>query len=539
MFSRSFRSNSPVILVLAVVVSLCYCATPSPPYGGPKDEIPPQVIVEESSLNPRTNFVSDDEIRVEFDEWVQLNDPANQIVITPPMIVRPEISIKGKTLTIVMPDKVELADNTTYTINFGESIQDITERNPLKNFTYVFSTGDFVDSLSFGATILSVDGEPIENVLLVLHDNPADSALMTLLPTYFSSAAPASGRAELGYLRQDTFSVYALQDLNGNFKYDLPEEMVGFIDDRVILSDTASFSPGITVFQGLIPLRINEVFTRPGRRKITFTRELLNPTVSFSESSLTQWKYDQDTLYLWNFGPDTIRAILIDDEEPLDTISVHPYTPAEKAPSLSAVNRSVHPDYGFQLLLSDPIISYDTSAMRLYVGDSLRISIDSVIVSNDSLGLGVYAGWEEKQRINLYLDAGAVTSIFNESLDSTELRFNIAERANFGLYEIDILNLSTSYSYVFRMTGRGKAVHTEIIPAALVPAERTEAYRITVKDVPVGEYTVVIEEDVNNNGRWDTGSFDERRQPERRYSQQLQPGRPGWDVNLSITWPDE
>ena len=44
-------------------------------------------------------------------------------------------------------------ENTTYTFNFGEAIEDYNENNPLPFFSYTFSTGDYLDSLSLSGTV--------------------------------------------------------------------------------------------------------------------------------------------------------------------------------------------------------------------------------------------------------------------------------------------------------------------------------------------------------------------------------------------------
>src|SRR5690625_6109766 len=137
------------------------CASHASIQGGPKDETPPKVDSLASSPTPQVNFTKDD-ITITFDEWVKLEDPFDQIFISPPLEHRPTYNLKKRSLIISFHEEEVLKDSTTYIINLGTSIKDITESNPLEDFQYVFSTGDELDSLGFSGTITDIlTGEPV------------------------------------------------------------------------------------------------------------------------------------------------------------------------------------------------------------------------------------------------------------------------------------------------------------------------------------------------------------------------------------------
>ena len=146
--------------LLALVLFYCGCANQVAPTGGPKDVIAPEVLAVQPP-NLSTNF-KDGQITIKFDEFIQLNNPGQQILISPPMSVAPQCRVKGKRLIINLPDE-SLRDSTTYISNFGEAVVDYNESNKIRNLNYVFSTGPVVDSLSVGGSMLNVmTGEAAE-----------------------------------------------------------------------------------------------------------------------------------------------------------------------------------------------------------------------------------------------------------------------------------------------------------------------------------------------------------------------------------------
>ena len=130
--------------MLAVACVLASCAQQVTPKGGPKDQTPPK-ITGSTPENYSTNFTGNT-IELEFDEFVQLRNIKQAMVISPPLAKQPETKLRGKRLTITFEDT--LRPNTTYIFNLGDGVQDITENNPLDSNVFVFSTGDFLDSLT-------------------------------------------------------------------------------------------------------------------------------------------------------------------------------------------------------------------------------------------------------------------------------------------------------------------------------------------------------------------------------------------------------
>ena len=137
-----------ILAFLAITLILVSCAQIRPLSGGEKDIEAPKEL-ESTPLNGATNFI-ENTIEVNFDEFIKLTNLTSQLIVSPLMETPPEVMVKGKKLIIKL--KSELAANTTYSINFGNSISDITENNVFPNYKYVFSTGSFIDSLSYSLT---------------------------------------------------------------------------------------------------------------------------------------------------------------------------------------------------------------------------------------------------------------------------------------------------------------------------------------------------------------------------------------------------
>ncbi|MEZ5197491.1 MAG: Ig-like domain-containing protein [Bacteroidales bacterium] len=170
-----------VILIATTCFVLTFCANPVSPTGGPQDTKPPKMLSASPPLFTR-NF-SEKKVRIYFDEYVEVKDLSNQLIVSPPMKKNPEVKIKGKSIIIEFDE--ELLAETTYNIFFGNSIVDITEGNPLSNFQYIFSTGNILDSLSIKGNIYNAfdnSAPEITNVMLYLDNN--DTLVFDSLP-YF------------------------------------------------------------------------------------------------------------------------------------------------------------------------------------------------------------------------------------------------------------------------------------------------------------------------------------------------------------------
>jgi len=206
------------------------CAQVVAPTGGGKDITPPEILNEEPA-NHTINFAAE-KLIISFDEYIKLNQPNEQIVISPPMIKQPSYTLKKKTLVVTFEE--ELKANTTYTINFGEAIKDNNEGNILKNYTYVFSTGATLDSMEVnGIVVDAISGEAKENVLVMLYKNDIDSLPLDTIPDYFTRTA-TDGHFSIEHVANQAYRIFALNDQNSNYRFDIPDEEIAFLDTLIL-----------------------------------------------------------------------------------------------------------------------------------------------------------------------------------------------------------------------------------------------------------------------------------------------------------------
>jgi hypothetical protein len=205
--------------------------------GGTKDTLPPTLL----SASPKllsTNF-SGNRINFTFDEYIdELQDMQANILVSPYPKQFPEFKSKLKTVSVKLKDS--LLPNTTYSINFGKAIRDVNEGNVLKNFTYVFSTGSSIDSLTLsGKVTLAETGKTDSTLIVMLYRNAVDSTVQNFKPTYIAFVK-ADGSFTFTNLPREKFNIYALKDGDGGKTYNSKTELFAFLNKPVMVSDSTT-----------------------------------------------------------------------------------------------------------------------------------------------------------------------------------------------------------------------------------------------------------------------------------------------------------
>lgn len=222
-----FRRLLGVASIAAVLYS---CASVGRIEGGPIDEAPPRFIG--GTPTPDALHVGKKKIVIEFDEFIKLDKPNEKIVISPPQVQQPEIKASGKKVIITLQDTLKA--NMTYTIDFGDAIQDNNEGNPLENFSFTFSTGAKLDTMAVSGTILNANNlEPVKGMMVGLHSNLEDSAFLKL-PFERVGRTDSRGRFSIRGIAPGKYRIYGLQDADQNFAYSQPTEIIAFHDSIII-----------------------------------------------------------------------------------------------------------------------------------------------------------------------------------------------------------------------------------------------------------------------------------------------------------------
>ena len=230
------RRSLPWLLLAAVAV-MASCAKMGQPDGGWYDETPP-VIIKTTPQDKGVN-INQKKIAIHFDEYIQIDNPTEKVVVSPPQMEQAEINAAGKKIEIELKDT--LKPNTTYTIDFSDAITDNNENNPLGNYTYSFSTGDHIDTLEVAGYVLNAkDLEPIKGILVGLYSNLNDTAF-TGEPMLRVSRTDSRGKFIIKGIAPGDYRIYALQDADNNYRFSQKGEQLAFTHDII----TPTFKPDI------------------------------------------------------------------------------------------------------------------------------------------------------------------------------------------------------------------------------------------------------------------------------------------------------
>ncbi len=533
-------SKNTYVPLLFLALALTFCANPIPPEGGAKDEQPPQLVPEASTPNQQTNFEKQT-IELTFDEWFEVNDVFNQVVASPPLEHQFEVSIKRKTLVFEFDEEEELRPEATYTINFGEAVRDITERNPTQNLRFVFSTGDFIDSLSVSGFIADAKtGEPVEGVLFMLYDNLADTVVRTERPFYFART-DKQGRFLIENVKSGLFKGFALQDANRNYLFDQGQEPIGFPDTFLVVSDSLEPTVRVKLFTEEQPLRLmGDDDDRYGLVRLNFSKPPEGLDISYHDvGQQVVIERNPDTTKIWYDLPeekgwslylqkdtilnDTVKVRSRSRQEFLENAKLQLARPSRGPIQLNPTKEAV-------LTFNHPIVAMDTGLIRLYA-DTLRIEVQPEyrLDTNGQRRLIIAQPWKEGLPYEMELMPGALTDLYGLQNDTIIQPLQAALLKTFGNLTLQFDSLSADSSYYVELLDKGNEV------TASFTIQNDSAYQRTFRALPPGNYTVRFIEDWNGNGRWDTGNYDKMLQPEPIYLRPLEQLRANWDLEAAIS----
>ncbi len=520
------------VLFFIAILGFLSCASTGNPSGGPQDETPPRVLIEKSEDNFQTNYIPE-KVDLYFDEWIELKNPFKEIMVSPPMINNPRVTSRGKKITIDFSEADTLRENATYTVNFGEAIVDFREANVLKNYSYVFSTGEFIDSLSVSGKIKNAyTKEPSEGILVMLYDDLTDSAFYKERPFYFSRT-DEDGNFKIEYLKSDTFQLVALQDGNLNYRYDGTIETIAFLDSLVFLTDSLNQNFELYTFelpakpliiykdsdvQGLITMVFNR---KPDSLEFNLLNDI-NYTHLWSGDSLKLWyEPTQDSFVRVDILGDTLSFDNYDfnkkDKNPLRLISR----------DASQIFR-IHPTDSIVIRFNTPIKEFLQDSIFLIDTSKQKIDFELEIDSSDSRNVIIRNKWLEAVSYEFEMQPMAVIDTYNQTNDSIALRFFISDREKYGNINLNLSNLSDSLNYLLLLKEGDKTIRQQKICD-------TSNFEMVFKNLKPANYRVTLIKDDNANKEWDTGDYLKRIQPEKVQHFDLEELRANWDLDVEIT----
>jgi len=456
-----------LIITGTLVVGLYSCASTGSPSGGPRDTDAPVFEQENSSPNFSTNYTPE-EIVLVFDEFIELKNQNKEILISPPFFRKPKITQRGKKIKIKFPEDEPLRPDATYTVNFGRSIVDFTESNPLEDFRFLFATGDKIDSLTFGGTVVDAyGGQPAKEMLVMLYDLIGDSVVVADKPFYFARTGD-SGTFDFANLKNDTFKLIVIEDLNLNYLLDPEIERLAFSDSLFVLTDSMMTRPELRLFLPEQSLRIvNSTSKKKGQIQVVMNKdaEEVGHEVLYPTSYDPYVEYVGDTVRFWS--AQLIKCKVRYDEGRLD--------------------------FDWRWRITDRYIG-----ARIFGHCAIRFDGDR---------LNPFDGYADVFRLCSWC------------------------RERYGNIEITFVPQDSAMQYICTLKQGDKDIAKSII------SESTDKL-IRYELLPAGSYSIVLIEDVNRDGKWTTGDYWLKRQPELLKEFKLEDLRENWDLKATISWSE-
>jgi len=539
-----YRNISRTIACCVAALFLSQCAIVVKPTGGPKDTTPPKVLGY-SPENKSTHFTAK-KIRITFDEYIQLKDLNKQLIVSPPLKYPLETLMKGKTLEITLKDT--LKNDFTYTFNFGNAILDNNEGNVLKNFQYVISTGDHIDSLSVVGHIQDAfTHDPVKAGYVMLYSDLADSAVYKKPPAYIA-LTDDQGNYRIENINAGIYRTLAISKAQGtDYKYHPYVEGIGFksrltetqLHDTVNLNVFMEQEPQLKFIKAKAIDRgeVMMVFNRPcdsiSVKALNMT-DSLKPTYTYINYSQTA-----DTAFYWFNTPfiDSLRFVLYNNGKILDTAFVHSFpnnSVARKAkkqkPARLKVLTNSRNGFDFHqpitFTFGDPVIKYNIGRIAITIGkDTVKFSPDTGYMP---FGISIKPSTQlqSDSTYKMLVLPGAFTDMYGTTNDTMRMKFNIIEPTYFGTLKLD-LKVGDQKQYILQMIDKQNNVYRQFI----ITGDKTEFFDALIP----GTYRLRLIADENKNGIWDSGNFINNIQPEKIY---YYPDniiiRSNWD--LTQTW---
>lgn len=527
---RKIQIPGFVFCLLLLIVS---CAKRGTITGGDKDITPPK-IMSSSPKNFSTNF-NKNTIKITFDEYVKVKDLQKNLIVSPPMktpiTVQPQ-GIASKNLTIKINDT--LRPNTTYSFNFGQSIIDNNEGNVLKQLKYVFSTGDFVDSLSVEGTIkdsYEKETESFVNVMLYEVDsNFNDSIVYKQTPRYITNTLDSLKTFKIENVKAGQYRLIALKEKPDNYKFDPKRDKIAFYNQTITVPDKAIFE--LELFKEEPKFSSKKPAQASGNRIIAGyegnAKELKidvkhrnNPI----KTILTKYA-GKDSLQVW-FQPiknDSLQ-LTVQNESYQKDFMVKIGNQKQDTLRLSAKQSGVLKlNDNFTITTATPLEKFDVTKMNLVKKDSSKVAFKTNYDEfNQNLEILFAKDPDEKYTFSLL--PNAVEDYLGQKNDSLSFKFSTKNVSDYGNLKLNLQNVK-SYPIIVELTdSKGKAVTSAYSETSTVEFSLLEPQK----------YSLRVIYDENKNKKRDSGNYLEKRQPEEviHYPSEIDV-RANWDVNQDV-----
>ena len=556
------------------MLSFMRCANVVSPSGGPKDTVPP-IVLQSVPENQTANF-HDKEIHITFDEYVTLNNPNSNIFISPPLEKNPEYRLSGKSLIIKF--KEALKPDVTYSINFGEAIKDLHEGNVFKNYSFVFSTGENIDTLTLeGKLLQAVDHKPSADFYVMLYADVNDTLSLDSLPyfvkPYYATKSDKEGNFKFSGLKEGDYLIFALKDENSNMRFDLPNENIAFLDSLVRPIHNAQFiMHNDSLSNDSVKQEVNKIepivlysfleedtvqkllkkeIVEDGLLRFVFNRPAQNVKIEVLESLpdtfniLKTYSVNYDTIN-WYFTPNKDSLLFAVNYDTLinDTtlLSLKPRKVGGKKAKTETVSKSLeiktniisgklNPEQDLILTFKEPVTDVMMRDTTWYIVDKDTIINDLNFVRLDSFGLKYKLDktFTPEKLYKIVVPDSVFYSFKGVTNDTTEFYFKVPELSQYGNIFVNVeLPENVPQIIVELLDDKDKFIARQIVG---------ESKKVEFRYLSPKKYKLKAILDKDGNGRWSSGDYGKKLQPEPVYfHKDVFDVKANWDIDLEESW---
>lgn len=529
--------NTSKYIFFLLALFMVSCAKRGSITGGLKDTIAP-ILKMSSPKNFNTNFKGK-EIKLVFDENIKLKDLNKQLVISPPMKYEPIISPQTASKFINIKITDTLQENTTYSFNFGQSIADNNEGNPYNQFKYVFSTGNYIDSLALGGRIkdaLEKEAEPFISVMLYeVNDSFKDSIIYTNPPRYITNTLDSLKTFRLENLKAGKYLLVALKDNNKNNKFNPKEEKIGFIKQFITIPNDTVYE--LELFQEKIPFKSFKPTQVSGNRLLMGYEGEMNHAKYSPEISLKNKKEilptiitqlpKKDSLQIW-YKPlktDSL-AVAVNKDKYSANYLLKIKNQKKDSLTFNPINSgTLHFRDRFAIESSIPLIHLDNSKIKLINKDSTAVAFTT---EYDTFNQKLFFDFktEPSQKYTFTILPGALTDFYENTNDTLTYKMDTKEYEDYGNLKVKLENVK-HYPVIVELTdAKGDVVASKY-------TESNPAVNLNLLNPAI--YSLRIIYDDNKNKVYDPGNYLEKKYAEEvvYFSKEIDV-RSNWDVELTF-----
>ncbi len=534
------------------LIILSGCASQSPLSGGERDNIPPELIYASppqyaTNINPK-------KLEFVFNEFIQIRSLQQKLLVSPPLKYTPQIKQKPKSFYLIINDT--LLENTTYQFYFADAIVDLTEGNPLLGFTYVFSTGKNIDSLTISGKILDAftnKPEPLFSVCL--YSDTTDSVVFKNNPNFICKS-DNNGLFKLKYIKEGKYKLVAFNDKNNNYRFDPASEKIAFLSSCILLQENLDS----IILYSFQENRIKQYIKKTERKKPYYALILFNqpsnykPKITFSSASILQtiFSNENDTLEIFfadslQYSKDTINLQIqymrydsllqehfITENKSLiiEQIRSKVVSTSKSSYKVSVSNnQTISAKEKLYITFSQPV-NIDTQNVKLliYVKDTIYEKIPASLSMSEQNPLKYFIDTKllDGKKYRLILNFQSLLSYYGQFFDSDTIDFKTFEQEDYGSLNVNyIVPDDSRISFLYELIDeKNKTIYKWVDSLSNIKK---------IDYILPGKYTLRCIEDKNSNKRWESGFYLLKQQPEKVfiYPQTIQV-RSNWD--LEIKW---